>query len=43
MTGGAGGKHWVTRGAASAVRRHKTEKIYCDDPFQTVSGSIPGS
>ena len=35
---------WRCRGQAVCVWRHRTaKKNLCDDPFQTVPGSIPGS
>ena len=37
VSGGAGGRLLVSG------LRHSSKKISCDDPFQTIPGSIPGS
>ena len=47
MSGGAEGKQLVSGGAGGRLcvsgGTGQQKKNYCDDPFQTVPGSIPGS
>ena len=40
VSGGAQGREWVSGGTGG---RQENKKNLCDDPFQTVPGSIPGS
>ena len=47
---GAGGKQWAIgiwrcrrQAACIWIEAQDSKKISCDDPFQTVPGSIPGS
>ena len=43
VSGGAEGKQLVSGGAGGRLCVSGGKKSYCDDPFQTVPGSIPGS
>ena len=43
MSGGAQGREWVSGGTGGRLLAQDSEKNLCDDPFQTVPGSIPGS
>ena len=43
VSGGAQGKEWVSGGTGGRLLAQDSEKNLCDDPFQTVPGSIPGS
>ena len=44
VSGGAQGREWVSGGTGGRLLAQDSEKKnLCDDPFQTVPGSIPGS
>ena len=43
VSGGAQGREWVSGGTGGRLLAQDSEKNLCDDPFQTVTGSIPGS
>ena len=43
VSGGAQGREWVSGGTGGRLLAQDSEKNLCDDPFQTVPGSIPGS
>ena len=43
MSVGAQGREWVSGGTGGRLLAQDSGKNLCDDPFQTVPGSIPGS
>ena len=43
VSGGAQGREWVSGGTGGRLLAQDSEINLCDDPFQTVPGSIPSS